>query len=171
MANGPGTALTNSSTETSIFAGFASTTGSLVIPAGLLVPGKILRVVWLASANFSGTGILTLNTYLGSTKVLSGANVAAPAVNTGASIFNHQSSIFVQSVGASGKVLGEAICSGATSVLAGLFSLYQTSGGATPAQVTVDTTVALTIDLKAKWNEVNAADSVQILGAAVFIDG
>jgi hypothetical protein len=52
-----------------------------------------------------------------------------------------------------------------------LFSLYQTSGGGTIAQVTIDTTAALAIDLKAKWNEVSASDSVQILAAAVFIDG
>lgn len=170
-ATGAGPILTNSTTETSMITGMPST-GSLVIPAGTLVAGKLLRFVWFATASSGATSPLQLNTYLGATKVMSGTSTAAISAATGLTIMNVLSSMLIQASGTGGKLLGMANAVVLTTPGAGTSSIYQFSGGGPISQVSLDLTAALTFDFRMKLTtSSSSSDIFQLQGAALYIDG
>jgi hypothetical protein len=171
MANGAGTAVVNTASPTSLLTGFASPTGSLIIPANLLTTGKILRLQWYGKWSTTATPTMTMAVLLGGTVVMTGATAAALPTQTGANLHLSVFSLNVQAVGASGKVAGTGQFSGFSSLLVGTHSHYITSGGGTIAQVPVDTTAALAFDLQVTWGTASPSNTIQTMGASLYIDG
>jgi hypothetical protein len=104
--------------------------------------------------------------------VLGGSSGTGLAAQTNGSFICYGFDMLIQSVGASGKAIGMGTVSLASSVQVGVGTLYFTSGlGSAIAQVTVDTTAALAVDLRATWSVADPLNSVRVLGAVVEILG
>jgi hypothetical protein len=174
VANGPGTAIANTTTPTSLFAGIASSVGSLTIPANSLVAGKILRLRCWGLIGYTATSpTLTLVVTLGSTTVATSTANGMPATaQTGAWWLTPPSiELLVQTAGASGKVLGGGVMTIVSQAMGGVSSLYMDGNAGTLAQTNLDTTAALTLDMKATWNVASPSNTIQLLGAMLEIAG
>jgi hypothetical protein len=164
------TVVANTMAETSLFTGATGVVGSRTIPANTLVAGNLLRLTLYGSWDFTGSPTITLKFKLGTTTVLS--SIHTPTAGNGASWGSGPPvQVSVLATGASGSVGGYgtlALVSTATSygeqlVPGGSGGAYTGSGSA----VTIDTTVALTMDLTVQWGAAASGNTIQILHAVL----
>ena len=78
------------------------------------------------------------------------------------------SSLFVQAIGSSGKIIGVGGFNG-FGWTANLFS-NNNALSAAPSQVTINTTTALAVDLQFQWSVASASVSIQLLGGTIYLD-
>lgn len=159
-----GTAVSNTTTETSLFTGATASAGStLTIEAGSPAAGSVYRLRLDAPYTTTGTPTLRLRIKLGSTSVgdTTAFNATTGTANGRSFV---EAYIFVDSVGASGSVRAE------------LFgNLMPTpSGTATPAffvgslgAVTIDFTANQTIDVSAQWGTASASNTITMQRASI----
>ncbi|MGA7502190.1 MAG: hypothetical protein WBX00_36315, partial [Isosphaeraceae bacterium] len=174
-----GTAVANTTTQTSLLTGISTTNGSLTIPAGALVPGKIIRPVFTGTMTVGvSTPTLSVFMLLGGTQIWGYTSPALSSTSNAMTFLTHPFSYFkVHSVGSSGTLLGFGLVyipngTGETSVPGG----SNTGGASTtywqaPSVITINTTGSLALDLQVKWSAALAANSIQCLDGYVTIDG
>jgi hypothetical protein len=169
--SGPGTAIANTTTPSSIFAGVPTGRGSLTIPANTPRIGHRIITGIYGTYGATGTPTVTCQVKLGSTVVLQGTSGALTAFTGGnwAFDFVYQNAIDFQAVGASGKVIGLARVN-----FSGGGSIVLTAAGTgsvAPSQVSLDTTPALLYDIVFTWSVAATANTMQYLGGPVQLDG
>jgi hypothetical protein len=174
-----GTAVANTTTQTSLLTGISTTNGSLTIPAGALVPGKIIRPVFTGTMTVGvSTPTLSVFMLLGGTQIWGYTSPALSSTSNAMTFLTHPFSYFkVHTVGSSGTLLGFGLVyvpngTGETSVPGG----SNTGGASTtywqsPSVITINTTGSLALDLQVKWSAALAANSIQCLDGYVTIDG
>ncbi len=153
----------SSNVETSVFGGGVA--GSLTIPAGTLnVLGKTLRVrMWgIGSSKGNPTGGTTLKLKLGATTIFS----TAPNIlgNLPAAAFGVNFDMTVQTIGATGALLGRAQTTG-------LYWSQPTDLGETVALGTPDLTSALALDFTWKYATSDINNFITVQGCTVEIIG
>jgi hypothetical protein len=167
--SGPGTAIANTVTPSSIFAGVPTALGSLTIPANTLRVGQRI-VLGLYGIYGCATPTVTVQVKLGSTVILQGTT---PALTTTPSNnwhfdFVYQNAIDIQAIGAGGKAIGMARINFASG---GTFPLVAAGNGLVPSQVTIDTTTSLLLDILITWSVAAVGNTMNYLGGAVYLDG
>ncbi|MCI0349283.1 MAG: hypothetical protein L0Z53_07655, partial [Acidobacteriales bacterium] len=147
----------NSITETTLF---GAGIGTLTLPANSLAVGKVIRITMSGFAA-SVSGLITIALKLGGTTIES-TSTTAFSTPGGVGGFQIDAWISVRAIGASGSVVG-----------GGRFEVFRVSNGAftgegsgrvalgqTRASVTVDTTIALAIDVTADWSIAAAGNTI-----------
>jgi hypothetical protein len=164
-----GTAVSNTTSQTSLLAGTTSL-GSLTIPANTLIAGKMLQLQMFGTLSSTGSPTITVSIYLGTTAICT--SVASTVTNGSSNtwMLNTQCiGLQVQAIGASGKVAGEHLC--AIPGLVNIFMPSGASGNSAPSQVTVDTTADLAIDFRVQWSAASTSNTMQLKGGCVRLDG
>jgi hypothetical protein len=167
-----GTAIANTVTETSIFTGATVLAGtSLTIPANTIQVGSKLRFSLYGTLSSTGTPTLKVEFFLGGVSLGNWTSASIGAVSSywWAISPNVAAEVMCLSTGATGSVLGIlGFNSGVTGINFGTGS----SGTATaaPTAITINTTTGLLIDVQFKWSVANAANTIQLLGGAIYLD-
>lgn len=170
-ATAAGTAIANSTTETILFP-------NVTIPANFLQDGRVLRLK--AYGGYGTTATPTLKFTIrwggvsGTVLASQAANVTTSAVGGGASMtaaWAVEALIQVRSNGSAGTLftMGESMLYTSTLLTAGTVTNYGqvapivsgSTGGTTPAAVTVDLTADTALSLTAVWGTANAANSIR----------
>jgi hypothetical protein len=170
-ATASGTAIANSTTETILFP-------NVTIPANFMQDGRALRI-W-AFGGYGTTATPTLKFSLrwggvaGTVLCAQAANVTTSGVGAGASmtaLWEVMVLIQTRSNGSTGTLYtnGHSILHTSTLLTAGTVTNYGqvaplvsgSTGGTTPAAVTVDLTADTALSLTAVWGTSNAANSIQ----------
>lgn len=151
---GPGTALANSTTLTSI-----SPVPDYTIPAGLLTVGSSFRVTAHGVFSTTATPTLLIGLYYGG--VAGTALVASSAITTASSVTSvpwHLEYVFTcRATGTSGSLFGHGWLDLGTSVSA---VTHYPLPMATNAAVTVDTTTAKSLVVGAQWGTASASNTI-----------
>ena len=165
-----GTAIANTTTPSSIFAGVTTSIGSLTIPAGALTAGKNILLGLCGTISTTGSPSLTIAILLGSTPIASSpATVVNSPAGNGWLLQSQFTGYQFQAVGAAGKVIG---CQSYSTQGVGTIVLPSgTTGNNAPVQVSVDTTAALLIDLRFTWSVASASNSIQLTGGWIRMFG
>jgi hypothetical protein len=177
---GPGTAIADTTTQTSLFAGATFRSGqSLTIPANSLIAGDEIEIaLWGTFSSPANT--FTVTVLLGSTVVM-----VTGAVGTSTSTTNGEwyigaspTKIWLPQVGTSGTVAGHgqflAVVSESAPTLssAQFYNAGGTSGPAgTGTLTTINTTGALAFDVRFQWVALNASSTIQLLGGCIKKSG
>jgi hypothetical protein len=152
----------NTTTEGTLF---GTIVGNAQIPAGILQPGRSVRVKvrgLLSTAAVPGT--LDVKFKLGSTQIVA-TGAQTPTASLTTRYFEVDVLLTCRTTGATGTVIAQGLMThmpAAQSAAAVLWELQNT------ATVTIDTTAAQTIDVTADWGTADAANS--IVGTNVSIE-
>jgi len=163
-AGPPGTTLVFSNTTVPAGNTVANTsvetffTSSYVIPPSALVAGMVVRVKLFG---VYGTGViaptLTLRIYFGSTVLVSSGAITtiAGVTNDG---WSGEGLFIVQTIGATGAIEAQGLSEFSTAATAALFVNMDNT-----VPVTVNTTIAQTVQVSAQWGgTVNASDTITL---------
>lgn len=162
-----GTAVANSTTETTVLTGFSTTTGSLTLSANTAAVGDVYELEAWGTYGATSTPSITLKLYLGGTLVGQINALALGASITGKT-WRIKARVQVRAIGATGSVVcvGDGdFYSSVSASYAGVATLAG-SGGA-PTAATVDFTASAAFDLKATWSAADAANTLQVTGGAL----
>jgi hypothetical protein len=169
FACGAGSAIANTTTQTSIFVGTTALYGSRTIPANTLQAGDVLvmRLTGLRTTAASAP-FLSLNAFLGTTDVIRGGNTCTASSTSVDMLLEFH--IHVLSVGSSGTCTGAFYLVGNTGGYGGsntgsFVGTALTLG--TPA--TINTTTALTFDFQLFWSAASPSNSWQLLNASLWL--
>jgi hypothetical protein len=171
-----GTPVVNTTTQTSLFSGVSTSVGSLTFPANSLKAGTILRPTFFGMCTNAGTTTINFTILMGGTTIvnITSAALTATSGSTNIWILLPMTQLHIQSVGASGSVIGIFMTYVGFGTSIGTIGGGTGSGGSqwiVPTAVTLDTTASLTFDLQAKWSVANATNKIQLFGGGLFIDG
>jgi len=157
-----GTAVANSTAETSLFTGASVSPGSTrTIEAGMTAAGSIYRLRIEGTFQTTGTPTIQFRIKFGTTVVGDSTAITAPNNSNGSFVIDTY--LFVYVVGAAGSVRVEMI--GAISpALTGIVTLTNFRGNNLTG---VDFTVSQTLDVTAQWGTAAAGNSVQLVGASI----
>lgn len=175
-ATSNGTAIANTTTETTIFP-------SVSIPANYLQDGRVLRIKAFGVHGTTATPTLTFRVKFGSVELAeSFAITTTSAVGGGASmtaLWDLEAFIQTRSNGSTGTLFTDGVVRLYTSTAptAGTVTNYGlavplasgTTGGTTPVAVTADLTADTNLQITAQWGTANAANSLQ--GNLYIIEG
>lgn len=170
-ATASGTAIATSTTETILFP-------NITIPANFLSDGRVLRLKAYGGYGTTATPTLIFSIRFGgvSGTVLAKSSTVTTtsAVGGGASMtamWELDAIIQIRANGSSGSAftMGKAVLHTNTAATAGTVTHYGmelplvsgSTGGTTPAAVTVDLTADAALSLTATWGTSNAANSIQ----------
>jgi hypothetical protein len=137
--------------------------GSLIIPAGSLVIGSIIRVNARGIISDTGTPTLQLRFKIGSTTYLDFGAVTFPTL-TGTHAWSLSADITIRTIGASGTAIGNGIAS--VSVVGS--PDMETSNTATSV---IATTVPNTMELTVQWGTANASNSITATNVLIEVIG
>lgn len=181
---GSATAIVNTTTQTSVFAGATFRTSpvaqSLTIPANSLIAGQAIRInifgVFSATASQPTFQLFVM---LGGTVI--GISTAITPVATAVTngLFNTNVPIIISfpAVGASGtcNVNGSFTMLETGSAPPNFLgtAIFTGSSGTTPATglASINTTTSLALDIQAKWGTASASNSFQVLGGMAELIG
>jgi hypothetical protein len=180
---GPGTAVANTTTQTSLFTGATFRANqSLTIPANSLIAGDEIEIALWGTFGVSGPGVdLTITVFFGSTAVM-----ASNAIGSGAAVTNGEwflgiepTKIWFPSVGSSGTCAARGLWQGvetATSNTIFTLQMYNfVSSGSTPLgsgqMNTINTTIANTLDVRVTWGTASASNTIALLGGTIKKSG
>jgi hypothetical protein len=166
---GPAVAVANSTTLTSLFPG-APVEGTLVLPPDMLAVGSMLRFDLFGRYGAVANSTMDVQVLLGNAVIGMGRSLILDQASGLGWSFDpvFGPGFQVQATGIAGKVIGGA-----------RFNFWGTGGNAlnlsgkanaAPGQVMVDTTASLAIDLKVQWSVANPANTIQLLGGAIYLD-
>jgi hypothetical protein len=174
---GPGNAIANTTTQTSLFTGAAFRSGqSLTIPANTLMAGDEIEIALLGTFSCNGNPFITISVLLGSTVVMQGTiNGMFGTTTNGEWVLGlSPTKIWFPQVGASGGCSGigqfVAVNSGPTNALSACF-LYSGAQSGTGNLISLDTTAALAFDVRIQWNTAGPSNTIQLLGGTVKKSG
>jgi hypothetical protein len=180
---GPGTAVANTTTPTSLFTGATFRGGqSLTIPANSLLAGDEIEMsLWGVFSIASTTVQLQISVLVGGNVVAqSEATSPTAAVTNGEWHLATPIKLWFPQVGASGTCAAHGIWQGVVSAPGNSIMAVQifngSDGGGSPALgagllTAINTTAALALDVRAQWNTASASDSLQLLGGTIKKSG
>lgn len=158
-----GTAVANTTNETSIFTGATASAGStLTIQAGSVRPGTVIRLRLYGTFATTGTPTIRIKVKLGTVAVIDTGASTSP--NNANGLFFIDVYIYVNAVGASGLVRGdfEGRLTVAVSGTPAVTHIYGAAG-----EPTVDFTANQAIDVTAQWGTASASNSIGLLTASI----
>jgi len=162
--NATGVGPNNTATETSLIG--TATTGSKTIPANTMVAGQLLQVIMTGQITTPvAASNLTLNMYMGATKVATGTITGTNISSLTTQSFNVKASAFVVAGGASCSLLVEDISFVVGGLIAGDLTSFQGTG------TTYDCTATEAFDFKAQWGAGQVGQSIFGQGVALYIPG
>jgi hypothetical protein len=174
---GPGTAIANTTTQASLFTGATFRSGqSLTIPASSLLAGDEIELALWGTLGSLSSAQLTITVMLGSTVIMqnSPAGISTSVTNGEWYIGTQPTKIWFPQVGASGACAGHGQFQGVLAASSSnLFSilLYNGADLGTGSLIAVNTTAALTLDVRAQWNTASASNTIQLLGGTIKKSG
>jgi hypothetical protein len=158
-----GTAVANTTAETSMFTGATASAGSmLTIQAGSTASGSVYRIQILGNVGTTGTPTIQIRLKFGSTTIADSTAFATP--NNASGVFFLDAIIYVAPAGAAGivrvRLRGEmtAAASGAVTPV-----VFVSSGTA----VGVDFTANQTIDVTAQWGAASPSNTIGLFRASI----
>lgn len=158
-----GTAVANTTSETSIFTGVTASSGStLTIQAGSARAGTVIRLRLYGVFNTTGTPTIRFRVKLGSVSVIDTGAATSP--NNAAGLFFFDTYIYINAIGASGLVRAD-FEGKLTTAISGTPTTAFIVGAA--AEPTVDFTANQTIDVTAQWGTASASNNTQLLTASI----
>jgi hypothetical protein len=163
-----GTAVANSTSLTSLLAGIGTQQGSLTLPANSLKVGKCFRFHIFGTVGSTASPTLTVQILMGSTIIMQGTSTALGTAGSGLGWYMQTPAIQIQAIGASGKAIG---CGTLAIFQLGTVGMGATGLNTAPAQVTVDTTISQTWDVKVQWSAASASNTIQFLGGFLEVFG
>jgi hypothetical protein len=175
---GPGTAVANTTTQTSLFTGATFRPNqSLTIPASPIMAGDSIGIELWGTFSVAGDNATLIITVLLNGAQIMGSNAVgtgATAVTNGEWMIGTQPTrLWFPSVGTSGTCMGrgafQGVLASPTNSLAGL-QLYNGSGGSlgVGTMTTINTTVPVVLDVRAQWGTAAAGNSIQLLGGQIW---
>jgi hypothetical protein len=175
---GPGNAIVNTTTQTSIFTGATFRSGqSLTLPANSLQAGDEIEFVLFGTFGCNGTPNIAIKILLNNFVIFQGTAGMSQSTTNGAwFISNTPTYLWFPQVGTTGTCTGlggmSAINDAATNTLSSavLYSLTE-SGSGTGTLNNVDTTQALPLDIQVAWNTADPANTWQLLGGTIKKSG
>ena len=178
---GSGTAVANTTTQTSLFTGATFRSGqSLVLPASSLLAGDEIEIALWGTFSALASTSLTITVLLGSTVIMvTGALGSTVAVTNGEWYLGASpTKIWFPSVGTNGTCAGHGQFllveseSGPTLASAQFFNAGATSGPAGTGTLTaVNTTAALALDVRMTWSAASTSNTIQLLGGTIKKSG
>jgi hypothetical protein len=172
---GPCTNLISFTTAASLLQSPTSPMGSLVIPANTLKVGDLIELWFSGVYSSTGTSFLVLSVFAGATQLCTSSGSSQPAAETALpwGTMAGPFMLLVTAVGASGAIFtGGTVCftkgGGAT-------TNYTLSNGAASGSsgtpIAVDTTAAITLDLRCACQVSSASNAISIAGCQARIRG
>lgn len=165
-ANSTGTGPDNTAVETSLI-GVAATTGSKTIPANTFTAGSLSEFRLVGQITTPAVpDNLTLNMYMGATKVATGTITGTTIASLSAQSFTVKASLFILTGGASCSLVIEeaSFITGATT-LSGALTKFQGTG------TTFNCTASQAFDFKAQWGAAQVGESLFGQGSALYTPG
>jgi hypothetical protein len=174
---GPGNAVANTTTQTSLFTGATFRPGqSLLIPSNTLMPGSMIEFTLFGTFGCtSSTPQLTFSLNVGGvTAAQSEPNSISAAVTNGEWYCSNRLQVHFPEVGSSGAMFAvgalQAVLTPSGNVLS-TWPLYSGNLVGTGSLIAINTTVPIPIDFLATWGTANAANTIQLLGGMVTVAG
>jgi hypothetical protein len=177
---GPGTAVANTTTQTSLFTGATFRSGqSLTIPANSLLAGDEIEFSLWGTFSAAATVNLSIQILLGGTPIMaSNTSGVTTSVTNGEWYLATPTKIWFPQVGASGACAGhgafQAVESASSNALASI-QIYNfipgTSAAGTGSLNAVNTTIALPLDFKVSWSVASASNTIQLIGGTIKKSG
>lgn len=163
VASQDGTAIANTTTETSIFP-------QNVIPANYMQDGRLLRLRAFGKLSDTGTPTITFAIRWGGAGGTLLATTEALTMGSGVSNVNWDIEAYVQvrSNGATGSLLVMGVCRVHTAAGTVLTNVFGVSGFDAPAPVTVNLTQDTDLALTADWSA--ASTSNTLTGLIFFVE-
>ena len=154
-AEGAGSALANTTTITDI-----SPAPQLTLPAGYLYIGQRIRVVGYGIFSTSGTPNLTLGIYYGGVAgtLLAGTGTVATASGAASTPWRIQLEIRVVTLGSSGTVWCNGLCTSPASTLTVPPLLWIPNSQTQP--ITINTTTANALTVGATWGTASSSNTI-----------
>jgi hypothetical protein len=182
---GPGNAVADTLTATSLFTGatFRNVPGvtpqSLTIPANSLMAGDMIEIDIYGTVSAANAVELTIKILMNNTVVLA-SNAVGFTTSVTSNEFYPSVPIRIRfpSVGSSGTCAGhgqiQAVMSASGNNLAAIV-LYNAAGTSGPSGTgtltSIDTTVAQTLDVQVSWSAAAAGNSIQLLAGCITKTG
>jgi hypothetical protein len=162
--NATGTGPNDSASETSLIG--TATTGSKTIPANTMVAGQLLQLAMTGQISTPvAASNLTLNMYMGATKVATGSVTGANINSLTTQSFTAKISAFVLTGGSSCSLVVEDISFIVGGLVAGDLTSFQGTG------TTFDCTANQAFDFKAQWGGAQVGQSIFGQGVGLYIPG
>jgi hypothetical protein len=171
---GPGAAVVNTTTPTSLFAG-ATFRGSqsLTIPARTMAAGDRIEIELTGTISCIAGANLTITVFLGGTAVMQGGTgIAASATTVQWVLGSRPTRLWFPAVGTSGACAGfgefGAVLDASAQSLQ-VINLYSGSGGTlgTGSLTAINTAVDNALDVQVTWSETGFDNSIQLLGGCI----
>jgi hypothetical protein len=174
---GAGTAVANTTTETSIFTGATFRTTpvaqSLTIPANSIQAGQAIRM-WF-SGLVSGISSDTFQWFLllGGTVIAETPAQSITVTDTGTAWVTYAGPVQINfpAVGSGGSVIAYGNFAWPTASTGAQQQFVATSGALTAAPVSINTTNALALDIRVQWGTASASNSFQLTSGYAEIVG
>jgi hypothetical protein len=177
---GPGTAVANTTTPTSLFTGATFRANqSLTIPADSLIAGDEIEITLWGTFSLTASASLQITVFLGGIGIMQ-SNVVTPPT---ASVTNGEwmlgttpTKIWFPSVGTSGTAAGRGAFQGvevaiSNSILSLQMYNLNSAGLGNGALATINTTIALPIDVQATWGTASASNTIQLRAGVIKKSG
>jgi hypothetical protein len=162
--NATGTGPNDSASETSLIG--TATTGSKTIPANTMVAGQLLQLAMTGQISTPvAASNLTLNMYMGATKVATGSVTGSNINSLTTQSFTVKASAFVLTGGSSCALVVEDISFIVGGLVAGDLTSFQGTG------TTFDCTANQAFDFKAQWGGAQVGQSIFGQGVGLYIPG
>lgn len=156
------TAIVNTTTETSLFAGATTPIGATrTIEAGMTAAGAVYKIRVEGAYQTIGTPTIQFRIKFGTTVVGDTTAFATPNNSNGSFLID--TFLFVYSVGGAGSVRVETVGS-LSPTLSGAVTLTNFRGNNLTG---VDFTASQTLDVTAQWGIASASNSIQTVGASI----
>jgi hypothetical protein len=174
---GPGTAVANTTTQSSLFTGATFRSGqSLTLPANSLIAGDEIEIALWGTMSISATVSFTITVLLGSTVVMEAiANSLTGSVTGGEWYLGvTPTKLWFPQVGASGTCGGRGSLQAAISPSTNSFStipLYNGAALGLGTLTSINTTNALALDIQVKWSVASASNSIQLIAGTIKKSG
>lgn len=157
-----GTAVANTTTETSLFTGASVPAGATrTIEAGMTAAGTVYRLRIEGTIGTTGTPTLQVRIKIGATTVGDSTAFATPNNSNGSFVIDTY--VFVYTVGGAGSVRCELV--GMISpALTGAVTITDFRGNNLSG---VDFTASNTVDVTVQWGTASASNTIQLVGASI----
>jgi hypothetical protein len=177
---GSGTPVANTTTQTSLFTGATFRSGqSLTIPAGSLLAGDEIEIALWGTFGVVSSGLsISIAIFVGNTAVMESPALgfAANASNGEWYVGSTPTKLWFPQVGTSGTCAGHGQALFVVTESSNTLSSAQLFNGAnaslgTGTLTSINTTVALALDVRVAWNTASTLNTIQLLGGSIKKSG